>query len=135
MSSEPPEFSNWQEAWEWHAGQTAHAYDDLPAAELLAQIRAGRYDQYYTIWYSLRRQTTLAEAAPVLLEVLRREDAESMDLIRYHCAAALFHLMGYDDEYISPLRARVQWQHQGEPARQEAIDELELEIAELLTRA
>ena len=134
MAQDPPEFTNWQEAWEWHASQTAQSYADLPVADLLARIRGGHYDHYYTIWSSLARRATLAEAAPVLLEVLRREHESFMDLIRYHCAGALFALMGYPDDDISPLRARVQWQHSGEPARQEAIDELELEIADILGR-
>jgi hypothetical protein len=133
VSAEPPEFTHWKDAWEWHASQTAASYDEMSGPHLLDLIRGRNYDSYYTIWYRLDGKTTLAEAAPVLLEVLRRESAENMDLVRYHCAAALFSLMGYDTEQISPLRARVQWAHAGEPARQEAIDELELEISERLT--
>jgi len=60
-----------------------------------------------------------------LLEVLRRDSGESFMLIRYHCAAALFHLLGYPDDPLPELRQRVQWDDEGEPARQAAIDELE----------
>ncbi|UYN90379.1 MAG: hypothetical protein KIT08_03850 [Anaerolineales bacterium] len=125
--TEPPQFSNWQEAWEWHARQTSDHFEAQTAEELLAQITAGHYDGYYTIWYRLREKVSLAQAAPVLLDVLRRE---ADDLIRYHCAAALFYLMGHTDDAPPPLRPRVQWAHKGEAARQAAIDELEQSLAE-----
>jgi hypothetical protein len=57
--------------------------------------------------------------------VLRRERGENLMLIRYHCAAALFHLQGYADDPIPQLRARAQWDHDGEEARQAAVDEVE----------
>lgn len=128
MSQEQPEFSNWKDAWEWHAGQAAQAYDEQTVEELLEMIRQRQYDPYYQIWYNLRDKGTLATCAPVLLEVLRREAGEQMMLVRYHCAAALFHLLGHRDEPIPKLRARVQWDHQGEEARQQAILELERRI-------
>ncbi|MCW5876374.1 MAG: hypothetical protein KIS85_05760 [Anaerolineales bacterium] len=127
---EPPIFSNWQEAWEWHARETYKHFAQQPEDKLLAQIAAGSYDEYYTIWYSLREKTSLAQAAPILLDVLRREVGEANTLIRYHCAAALFYLMGYADDSPPSLRLRVQWDHDGEPARQEAIDELEQSLAQ-----
>lgn len=120
-----PEFGNWQEAWEWHAQQTQNAYAQLSEAELLRQIQEGRYDPYYQIWYNLREIGSLASCAPVLLEVLRRDSGEPFTLIRYHCAAALFHLLGFPDDPLPELRQRVQWDREGEPARQAAIDELE----------
>ena len=58
-----PEFSNWQEAWEWHAQQTQNAYKQLSEAELLRQIQEGRYDPYYQIWYNLREIGSLASCA------------------------------------------------------------------------
>ncbi len=121
---EEPQFSNWRDAWEWHAQQTADQLSQLGEEALLAMIQARRYDPYYQIWYTLREKGSLARCAPVLLEVLRREAGEEMMLVRYHCAAALFHLMGYPDEPIPELRARVQWDHQGEEERQKAINDL-----------
>ena len=120
-----PEFSNWQDAWEWHAQQTQNDFAKLSEAKLLRKIQKRQYDPYYQIWYSLREIGSLATCAPVLLEVLRRETGESPMLIRYHCAAALFHLLGYPDDPLPELRQRVQWDKQGEAARQAAIDELE----------
>lgn len=133
MSDSPPEFSNWQEAWEWEAQRTSDAYGELSTAELLARVQAGRYDFYYTIWRRVQEKCTLAQAAPVLIDVLRREAGEPMMLIRYHCAGALFGLLGYPDEPAPRLRERVQWDHEGEPARQTAIDELEALIATRLS--
>lgn len=34
-----PKFSNWQEAWEWHAQQTENDYAKQPEAELLRKIQ------------------------------------------------------------------------------------------------
>lgn len=120
-----PEFSNWQEAWEWHAQQTQNDFAQMSEAKLLRKIQKRQYDPYYQIWYSLREMGSLATSAPVLLEVLRRESGEAQMLIRYHCAAALFHLLGFPDDPLPALRQRVQWDKQGEAARQTAIDELD----------
>lgn len=123
--SELPEFTNWKDAWEWHAQQTQKSLAKESEAHLLERIQARQYDPYYQIWYNLREQSTLAHAAPILLTVLRQEVGADKMLIRYHCAAALFHWLGYPDDPIPALRARVQWDREGEPARQQAIDELE----------
>ena len=131
--SETPQFSNWKDAWEWHAAQTHQDYSSRSVAELLDLIRARQYDPYYSIWYALRETGSLAECAPVLLDVLRRESGEAMMLVRYHCAAALFFLLGYPDEPLPPLRERVQWDHQGEAARQAALDELAALVAQCLS--
>lgn len=120
-----PEFSNWQEAWEWHAQQTQNDFAQMSEAKLLRKIQKRQYDPYYQIWYSLREMGSLATSAPVLLEVLRREGGEAHMLIRYHCAAALFYLLGFPDDPLPELRQRVQWDKQGESARQAAIDELD----------
>jgi hypothetical protein len=133
--SEPPEFTHWKDAWEWHAEQTRKALEQESEEALLRQIEAGYYDDYFTIWYALRKKGTLAKCAPVLLKVLRREMGEDNMLTRYHCATALFHLLGYPDEPIPELRARTQWNHHGEAARQQAIDELEALIRERLAQS
>lgn len=123
--SEEPHFDNWKDAWEWHAGQTHQALQEQPLEVLLEWVRAGRYDQYYTIWDAVKSKGDLAASAPVLIEVLRREAGDEMNLVRYHCAGALFHLLGYPDDPLHELRRGVQWAHQGEAARQQALDELE----------
>lgn len=123
--NEPPPFSNWKDAWEWYAEQTAQHFARHSEAQLLEWIAAGQYDPYYQIWYSLRETGSLKTCAPVLLQVLRRETGEENMLIRYHCAAALFFLLGYPDEPLPELRTRAQWDHHGEEARQQAINDLE----------
>lgn len=130
--SEPPEFTNWQQAWEWYASQTADNLANQSIDYLLQLIQERQYDAYYTIWYTLREKATLAQCAPTLLEVLRRESGDPLMLVRYHCAAALFYLLGYPDDPIPPLRARAQWDHDGEEARQTAVAELAALIAERL---
>jgi hypothetical protein len=134
MSQEPPEFTNWKDAWEWHAGQAAQSYAEQSAEELLEMIRQRQYDPYYQIWYNLREVGTLAQCAPVLMDVLRRETGEAMMLVRYHCAAALFHLLGYRDEPIPKLRAKAQWDQNGEEARQQALDQVEIVIRKRLKK-
>ncbi len=52
-------------------------------------------------------------------------------LHRYHCAAALFQIIGQPDPSSkNELRKRVQWDHKGEEARQEALLELKQIIDE-----
>lgn len=120
-----PEFGNWQEAWEWHAQQTQNDLAKQSEAALLKKIQKRQYDAYYQIWYSLRQVGSLANCAPVLLEVLRQESGEDKMLIRYHCAATLFFWLGFPDDPLPELRKQVQWDNNGETARQAAIDELE----------
>ncbi|MBE2201132.1 MAG: hypothetical protein IAE79_21135 [Anaerolinea sp.] len=122
--STPPEFSNWQEAWEWYASQTAADLATQSVDGLLRLIQTRQYDPYYQIWYTLSEKATLAQCAPTLLNVLRRESGDHLMLVRYHCAAVLFHLLGYPDDPIPPLRARAQWDQNGEEARQTAVAEL-----------
>jgi len=120
-----PEFSNWQEAWEWHAQQTQNDLAKQSEAALLKKIQKRQYDPYYQIWYALRQSGSLENCAPVLLDVLRRESSEDNMLIRYHCAGTLFFWLGYPDDPLPELRKRVQWAYGDEAARQAAITELE----------
>ena len=53
-------------------------------------------------------------------------------LVRYHCAGALFGLLGFPDEPLPELRQRVMWPRGDEAARQGAIDELEAGVRERL---
>jgi hypothetical protein len=128
---DPPQFNHWKDAWEWHADQADKFYAGQSEEQLLAWIAEGQYDAYYQIWYNLREIGRLKNCASLLLEVLRRETGEDRMFIRYHCAAALFHLMGYPDEPLPELRKRVQWDFEGEEARQKAIGDLRLMIEDL----
>ena len=132
MTEDMPEFDNWKDAWDWHARQAALGFSTKSEDELLAKIQARAYDMHFQVWRALAACGTLEKSPPVLLEVLRREVGESRMLTRYHCARALFRLLGYPDEPMPELREQVQWDHEGEVARQAAIDRLEALIRERL---
>jgi hypothetical protein len=85
-----PEFTNWQEAWEHHARAELDDLRALPAADLLAAVRAGHFGGYYVLWDAITERAALADAAWPLMAVLE-SDADYLD--RYHCATALLRLM------------------------------------------
>ena len=61
----------------------------------------------------------------VLWRYLQRSPGKPNMLNRYHCSAALFNILGMPDPASeNSLRKRVQWDHEGEPARQKALLEL-----------
>lgn len=128
------EFSDWREMSEWHLQRELDALRALPEEELLGRVRRGKYDPHFNLWYALREKTTLAKAAPLLLQVLRKERGDDKMLTRYHCAAALFHLLGEPDDPLPERRKRVQFDLWGEDARLRAIDELEAEIRAMTSR-
>lgn len=128
----PQKFSNWQDEYEWHAASTARSLSRLSEEQLLQRVRNRQFDHYFAVWQVLRKKGTLRNCAPVLLKVLREEVGKPNMLQRYHCAGALFALMGERENPLEDLRKRVQWDHAGEEARQAAIDSLEEIIQELL---
>lgn len=82
--------SQWREAWDSHADDEAARYDKMPVADAIADIRRGRFGDYYTIWRAIARRATLAEVGWELLDVL---ESDVPYLARYHCAAALLQLL------------------------------------------
>ena len=69
----------------------------------------------------------------VLWNYLKRTPGKHNMLNRYHCAAALFQILGRQDPASeNSLRKRVQWDHKGEEARQQALLELKALIDSLL---
>ena len=87
----------WQDHWDEAAEAERRALRARPVAELLAEVRAGRYGRYYEIWTSLAERSSVAEAGWILYHVLLREED---DLIRYHGAAALLRLL--DETALAP---------------------------------
>jgi len=74
------------------------------------------------------RETLQALDEDTLLDRVRHKSA---NLDRYHCAGALFQILGMPDPASkSDLRPRVQWDYNGEDARQQALLELEQIILE-----
>jgi hypothetical protein len=90
-------YAEYQERFELEAGKERERYDARPVSELLADIRAGRFGSYYSIWYSLGARATLSEAGSLLFSIL---ESPADYLVRYHCAAALISIAGvYADGY------------------------------------
>lgn len=129
MPGEPAEKDlnkmHWKERYEYEADRTLQALYRLPEDDLLRAIQENRIDPYFAAWYAIAKTGTLRKAAPVLWDFLRRSPGEGNMLNRYHCAAALFSLLGRPDpDCKDPLRRGVQWDHEGEEARQAALNEL-----------
>jgi hypothetical protein len=82
---------NWQEMWEEFALLERNKYEAMETESLLADVSAGIWGNYYTIWYVTAEKASASEAAPVLLKVLR---TDSDYLYRYHAASALLQLTG-----------------------------------------
>jgi hypothetical protein len=83
--------ADWREQWENAAGEDRKRLDELPVDLLLADVDAGRYGDYYNIWYSIAGRATLDQGGWILFDVLNRR----IDyLFRYHAAAALLQLLG-----------------------------------------
>ena len=69
----------------------------------------------------------------VLWDFLRRHPDEEYVLHRYHCVAAMFQILGVPDpDCENGLCRRVQWDHDGETARQDALLELKEKIQKQL---
>lgn len=130
----PEKFNSWQDEYEWHAASTTRSLSRLSEQQLLERIRNRQFDPYFAVWQALRKKGTLRNSAPVCLEVLREESGQQAMLQRYHCTGALFALMGEKENPLDDLRKRVQWDHEGEDARQAAINILEAAILEILAK-
>ncbi len=105
--TEKPQFSNWQEAWEYYAGRANKTFNQLPESELLELIKQRKFDLYYTIWDAIGNKGTIQNSSLVLYNVLVNENKKHDDLIRYHCAGALFKILGLENE--EELRKHCQW--------------------------
>ena len=98
---------------------------------LLEGFGKGHAGTYYQIWYAIEKKGTLLDSAIVLWEFLRDHPGETNMLNRYHCANALFYIIGLPDPVSKlELHKNVQWDHDGEAARQVAL----VELRELIER-
>ncbi len=115
----------WREEWEKQAKETYNELDKLSEEELLELVKNNRTDFFFIIWDVIAKKGTLKNAGLVLWNFLKDNPGEELDLPRYHCAGALFILLGMPDpDSENELRCRVQWNHKGEKKRQEALEEL-----------
>ena len=124
---------HWRDRYEYEARRQAEAFNDYDEQRLVARIEKNLTDHYFALWRAIGRKGTVEGSAMVLWRHLQRSPGDSNMLNRYHCSAALFNILGMPDPASNnPLRKRVQWDHQGEPARQEALLELKTVIEESL---
>ncbi len=116
---------HWRDRYEYEAGLEGEQLKKLDELALLRRIESNGLGSYFGIWRAIGRVGTVERAALVLWDFLRRSPGKPMMLHRYHCAAALFNIIGMPDPASeNDLRKRVQWDHYGEEARQEALLEL-----------
>ena len=124
---------HWRDRWDMEARREARALQALPEGELLERIERGSLGHYYQVWHTIGAKGTISQSAMVLWAFLCRHPGEEYVLHRYHCAAALFQILGVPDPDCGyELRKRVQWDYDGEAARQDALLELKERIQEQL---
>ena len=84
-------YEEFQERWDEEATRESTTFDKMSVRQLLELVRLKQWGDYHTLWGAIGDRATLAEAGPILLDMLH-SDAEY--LIRYHCAAALIKIAG-----------------------------------------
>lgn len=123
---------HWRDRYEYEAKRQANAFENYDEQRLLDRIERNLLDPYFAIWRAIGKKGAIENSAMVLWRYLQRSPGKHNMLNRYHCAAALFEILGMPDPGVeNPLRKRVQWDHDGEPARQEALLELRTLIEEM----
>jgi hypothetical protein len=116
---------HWRDRYEYEAGRQSDLYSRYSEQQLIYRIEKNLLDPYFAVWRAIGKKGTIENSAMVLWQYLQRTPGKNNMLNRYHCAAALFNIIGMPDPASeNPLRKRVQWTHDGEPARQEALLEL-----------
>jgi hypothetical protein len=116
---------HWRDRYEYEASRQADALRNSDEQQLIARVEKNLLDPYFAVWRAIGKKGTLERSAMVLWRYLQRSPGKHNMLNRYHCAAALFAILGMPDPASdNSLRKRVQWDHEGEPARQEALLEL-----------
>lgn len=122
---------HWRERWEYEARQEREPLQALDGEALLDRVRQGHTGSYDQIWRVIAQKGSANRSARVLWEFLCSHPGQHADMERYHCAGALFQVLGMPDPASKDdLRPRVQWDREGEEARQQALLELEQIIAE-----
>lgn len=116
---------HWRDRYEYEAKRQAEGYESFNEKQLIERIDKDLLDPYFAIWRAIGKKGTVENSAMALWRYLQRSPGEAHMLNRYHCAAALFAILGMPDPASqNSLRQRVQWDHGSEAARQEALLEL-----------
>lgn len=127
---------HWRDRYSYEVGRQAESLSKLREEELIARVERKGLDPYFQVWRAIARKGTVENSAMVLWRYLQENPGKRNMLNRYHCAAALFEILGMPDPSSqSELRKRVQWDSQGEEARQEALLELKQIIESKLQKA
>ncbi len=98
---------HWKDIWEQRAEDTFEDYMNKSENELLKLIQNAEWDSYYSIWQAIGEKGSKKKAAPILFHVIKSQTGKNDDLIRYHCAAALFKILHI--EHLDELRKTIQW--------------------------
>lgn len=116
---------HWRDRYTYEAHREAESLEDLTEKELVERIRRDWLGRYFAIWRAIGKKGTKDGSAMALWSFLKQNPGKARMLHRYHCADALFRVLGMADPASkNELRKKVQWDHQGEEARQEALLEL-----------
>lgn len=113
---------DWRERYEYEAQREAESLKNHSEEQLIGRVRKNLLDPYFATWRALGKIGTVEKSAMVMWDFLRRSPGKHNMLHRYHCAAALFQILGMPDPASeNELRKQVQWDSHGEEARQEAL--------------
>ena len=116
---------HWRDRYEYEARREGESLQSRSEKELIERIRRNNLDHYFAIWRAIGRKGTVEGSALDLWDFLQKNPGKQKMLHRYHCSEALFRILGMPDPASeNELRKRVQWDHKGEEARQEALLEL-----------
>ena len=116
---------HWRERYEHEAGRQYDMFSRYSEEQLVNRIDKNLLDPYFAIWRAIARKGTVSGSAMALWRFLERSPGKSRMLHRYHCAAALFQILGMPDPSSeNELRKSVQWDSHGEEARQKALLDL-----------
>ena len=113
---------HWKDRYEYEAAGEFSRFSKLNERELIEKIEKNHLGKYFAIWRVIAQKGTVSHAAMPMWRYLQRSPGERNMHNRYHCAAALFQILGIPDPASeSDLRKQVQWDSQGEEARQQAL--------------
>ena len=113
---------HWRDRYEYESRRSAESLAGHSEERLVYRVENNLLDPYFSVWRSLGKIGTVEGSAMALWRFLQRSPGKSRMLHRYHCAAALFKILGMEDPASeSELRKGVQWDSHGEEARQKAL--------------
>lgn len=121
-----PTFNNWQDQWDYEAQKARTFFESKPLEELLTLVKENKTDFFFNIWDVIAGKSTPEDdSLEVLWTYLKDHPGDNYDLDRYHCTGAIFKILyNHKRHEEHPLRNAVQWDHNGEEARQKALLEL-----------